>query len=410
MARTEANQLVTTDQRVATVRQCLAKNMKGIQAGLAGYMDPARFMRTILTAVQNSPALLDCRKDTLLLSVLRLAQLNLSPDPLVGHAYIIPRKGRAELQLGYRGALALAYRSKQVRAIRGNVVREGEPFRWRDGRDWILEHEPGDSFDAPLVAAWVIIETVWGGSIPKVMRRKEVMAHKARSANVQSAAERGKETPWDTDEAAMWLKTCFAAAAKHGPFEGAEAAAFSLDREGEEGRGQPDSSGVLIDADFSVEGEDQPDNGRPKGALDQFKAAHRVQDPPEPQQEPSSGQDLPDGPAVGLSGSGAVLPPEEEGVSVQQGGGATSETAIPSAEPLTDAAPEVAQEPPGPPQPRRLAKEARARIYQFAGERGLDSVALERVIGKPIDQTDLDELAILGKIRSWKSPAKGKRS
>lgn len=150
-------------------------------------------------------------------------------------------------------------------------------------------------------------------------------------------------------------------------------------------------------------------------SLREFDPANSEPVPPEPE---TPGLDPSDGPAE-VSGSGVVLPSQEEGISVEQGGEVPSTTrSAPVAEradtargpALTDAAPEVAQEPPGPPQPRRLAKEARARIYQFAGERGLDSVELERVIGKPIDQTDLDELAILGKIRSWKSPAKGKRS
>ena len=58
------------------------------------------------------------------------------PGPSLGQAWMIPRKGQAEFQLGYKGVLNLAYRSPLIAAVRYGVVRKGDEFQWVDGRDW----------------------------------------------------------------------------------------------------------------------------------------------------------------------------------------------------------------------------------------------------------------------------------
>ena len=269
MSTTEAGQLVPADQRLQTVRQMLAANQKGLAALLGKTVAPERFCRMVLTLCQNNPKLLDCDRNSLALSVLRIAQLNLSPDPTLGQAWLIPRKGKADFQLGFRGALALAYRSPLVKAIRYNVVRKGDHFVWTDGRNWTLEHQPSDqgwpeTFE-DILAAWVVIETVNGGAIPRVMFSAEIARHRNRSQAVQA----GGMTPWKTDPAPMALKVVLDDACLRGPFEGEIGRAIALDRRGELGLGQPDD-GTLDVADFKI-----VNGGDGKaGKVDAFKAAH----------------------------------------------------------------------------------------------------------------------------------------
>jgi recombination protein RecT len=252
MAVSPSSQLVSIDEAVLPVRRMLAKNMTGISAAL-GKAEPS----------------------SLLLAVMRVAHLQLYPDPILGQAYIIPRKGKAEVQLGYKGTLALAYRSPLVSAVRYGVVGPDDHFVFRDGRSWVLEHEPcedgwPESMDQ-VRAAWAIIELRSGGAIPRVMYRAEIIRHKERG--------QGSQPAWQTDPSPMSVKTVLADACRRGPFEGEIGRAFALDHLGEIGKGQPpttDDERAIIEL--------QPEEGGP-GAKpsDRFKAAHR--------QPPAVGED-----------------------------------------------------------------------------------------------------------------------
>jgi len=213
------------------VKRTLANNLKTVNALLAGYTTPERFMGGIVTAMQINPDLALCSPQSVLLASLRVAQLRLSPDPALGQAYLIPRDGRAEFQLGYRGTLQLLYRSPIVRNVRYNVVRRGDRFRWIDGASWVLEHEPGTegwptTWDE-LIAAWAIIELTNGGQIPRVMYADEIRRHKERG--------RGKQPAWQTDLGAMAAKTVLGDVARRGPLDGESLLGVNLDHQGEAG-------------------------------------------------------------------------------------------------------------------------------------------------------------------------------
>lgn len=274
MAVSPSNQLVGIDEAVLPVRRMLAKNMTGISAALGSYMAPERFLAAVVAYCRVNPDLADPRKaepSSLLLAVMRVAHLQLYPDPILGQAYIIPRKGKAEVQLGYKGVVALSYRSPLVSAVRYGVVGPDDHFVFRDGRSWVLEHEPcedgwPENMDQ-VRAAWAIIELRSGGAIPRVMYRAEILRHKERG--------QGSQPAWQTDPSPMSVKTVLADACRRGPFEGEIGRAFALDHLGEIGKGQPpttDDERAIIEL--------QPEEGGPGSKpSDRFKAAHRQ--PPE---------------------------------------------------------------------------------------------------------------------------------
>lgn len=269
MAVSPSNQIVPIDQALAPVRGMLAKNMKGIGAALGNYMAPERFLSAVMTLCRHNPDLADPRKASpasLLLSVLRVAHLQLSPDPALGQAWIIPRKGKAEFQLGYKGAIALAYRSPLVAAVRYGVVGQDDHFVWRDGKDWRLEHEPTDegwpeTMDR-IRAAWAIIDLRSGYPLPRVMGLPEILRHKERGSGSQPA--------WQTDPAAMAVKTVLGDACRRGPFEGEIGRAFILDHLGEIGKGQPPAT---AEEESLIDLEPMPGEGDKPSDL--FKRAHR---------------------------------------------------------------------------------------------------------------------------------------
>jgi phage RecT family recombinase len=240
-----ADNLQTMPPRgLPAVKKLLNGNMRTVEALLNGFTSPQRFLGGIVTAMQVNPALQQCVPESVLLAALRIAQLRLSPDPALGQAWLIPRDRKdersntwssfAEFQLGYRGTLALLYRSPRVASVRYSVVRRGDAFRFVDGAKWILEHTPSaegwpETMDL-LEGAWAIIELNNGRMIPRYMPKAEILRHKARG--------KGRQPAWDTDPAAMSVKTVLNDIGKRGPLEGEGLLAVNLDETGEHDLGQ----------------------------------------------------------------------------------------------------------------------------------------------------------------------------
>ena len=84
---------------------------------IVGGKDSARFISSIISAVQTTPALQECTNPSILSAALLGQALNLSPSPQLGQYYMVPfdnrKKGckEAQFQLGYKGYLQLAERS-----------------------------------------------------------------------------------------------------------------------------------------------------------------------------------------------------------------------------------------------------------------------------------------------------------
>lgn len=171
----------------------------------ADIMAPDRFARAVVSLCQRAPALFDVNRATLLGAVLQCAHLGLDVDPTLGQAYVIPYKTKggaiAQLQIGYRGFLSLAWRSAKIEDVSADVVREGDDFDWEQGTKPFLRHRPRAKLAAPITHAWAAATAV-GARKPmfKVLTIEEVNAVRARSRAKDSG-------PWVSDFAAMAQKT-----------------------------------------------------------------------------------------------------------------------------------------------------------------------------------------------------------
>lgn len=91
-----------------------------------------RFISSIVSAVQTTPALQECTNQSILSAALLGEALNLSPSPQLGHYYMVPfddkNKGCkvAQFQLGYKGYIQLAIRSGQYKKLNVLAIKEGE--------------------------------------------------------------------------------------------------------------------------------------------------------------------------------------------------------------------------------------------------------------------------------------------
>lgn len=108
---------------------------KQINQVVGGKRGP-RFISSIVSAVQNTPALKECTSPSIVNAALLGEALNLSPSPQLGQFYMVPfensRTGvkEAQFQLGYKGYIQLAIRSGQYKKLNVLSIKEGELIRF----------------------------------------------------------------------------------------------------------------------------------------------------------------------------------------------------------------------------------------------------------------------------------------
>lgn len=87
-------------------------------------------LTSIVTLASNTPALMECEPRSVYAACLTAAALSLSINPNIGQAYVLPYKNKgvmqAQLQIGYKGFVALALRTGKYKNLGAKEVREGQ--------------------------------------------------------------------------------------------------------------------------------------------------------------------------------------------------------------------------------------------------------------------------------------------
>lgn len=86
----------------------------------------AGFMSSIIAVTNNNNHLMKADPSTVIGAAAQAAMLDLPINQSLGFAYILPYKGAAQFQLGYKGYIQLAQRSGQYVDIGAKTVYEGE--------------------------------------------------------------------------------------------------------------------------------------------------------------------------------------------------------------------------------------------------------------------------------------------
>jgi recombination protein RecT len=206
----QPNTQLSTDRR-ATIRTLLSKQEGEIKKVLPSIMTPERFIRVAITTISKNPALLECTDISLLGCFMDAAQLGLEVDNVMGRAYLVPYKTTCTLIIGYKGLIALAYRSDKVDSIMAQVVYEHDDFSVSWGVRDILHHTPKLSNRGKPIAAWAKVH-LKGSDHPTfdVMSAAEIDAIRKRS----KASGNG---PWVSDPMEMWRKTVLRRLSKYVP-------------------------------------------------------------------------------------------------------------------------------------------------------------------------------------------------
>lgn len=103
---------------------------------VVGGKNGTRFISSIVSAVQTTPALQECSNSSILSAALLGEALNLSPSPQLGQYYLVPFENKqkkskeAQFQLGYKGYIQLAIRSGYYKKLNVLPIKEGELIRY----------------------------------------------------------------------------------------------------------------------------------------------------------------------------------------------------------------------------------------------------------------------------------------
>ena len=240
--------LMTLNQKLATpgaglskmeFKTVLDKFKVEITAALPVHLkkNADKYARQALTLFSQNPKLQQCTGVTILSALMTATGLGLDLTPQLGQCFIIPYENRkkdgnswatvmeAQFQLGYRGAIALAQRSGELKRITAEVVYEKDHFRYSKGLDPVLEHEPSEEEDpGPIKYVYAVANFKNGGYAFEVWPVAKVIAHaKKFSKSYYKKDYKTKQTventnsPWHTDFESMAKKTLIMAIWKYLP-------------------------------------------------------------------------------------------------------------------------------------------------------------------------------------------------
>jgi len=215
---TVANKSAAPATKKKGLRDLLDTYMPAVKAALPAVMTPERFLRIAQSALSSSPALQSSTPMSFLGAMMTAAQLGLEPNTPLGQAYIIPYKNKgvmeAQFQLGYRGLIALAYRSGQVTSIQAEVVYENDDFEYELGLEPKLKHRPAKSNRGQPVMYYAVWKTKDGATGFAVMSVDDIKVHAQRFSK---AVAQGRQSPWDSNFDEMAKKTVLKKALKYAP-------------------------------------------------------------------------------------------------------------------------------------------------------------------------------------------------
>lgn len=205
-----AKRQTKTGMAAYLTQDAVKKQINSVVGGKNG----TRFISSIVSAVQTTPALQECTNPSILSAALLGEALNLSPSPQLGQFYLVPfdnkKKGckEAQFQLGYKGYIQLAIRSGQYKKLNVLAIKEGELVRFDPLNEEIevnLIDDEEAREEAKTIGYYAMFEYTNGFRKAMYWSKKKMEAH-ALKYSKGYAAKKGY-TFWEKDFDGMAYKT-----------------------------------------------------------------------------------------------------------------------------------------------------------------------------------------------------------
>jgi recombination protein RecT len=307
------------------VRAALERMKPQIELALPRHLTVDRLLRVAMTAVQNTPKLLDCDRTSLYSAIMTCAQLGLEPDGILGQAYLVPFAGRVTFIPGYKGLISLARNSGDVTSIAAHEVRDEDVFKF----DFASGEPPSHTFDirkprGDVIAFYAIARFTDGSFYWDLMTLEEVNRIRDGSPGYQYAVSSARrknatpEGPWIDHYVEMGKKTVIRRIAKYLPLSVQKAAALA-DAYDSGKHAKIDTHGDLV-IDGTAEHVDPDEDeqpSQPQGDGQPAEQKRRGRPPKNAQQQPAQATQLDQ-----QQGSGDPAQSEDHRDVAPEGGGA----------------------------------------------------------------------------------------
>lgn len=184
-----------------------------------------KYARVAMTLYRNNDKLQQCDGMSVLSSIMTASALGLDLTPQLGQCYVLPyyskrqRGFQAQFQIGYRGAVALAYRSDQVLRFQGEIQRKGDAFDYELGINARLSHRPGSWLDRgdglpPIEHVYAVANLRNGGYAFRVWTAEMVVEHAKRFSKDYYKYRENPRDPLIENPNSIWAKDFDAMARK----------------------------------------------------------------------------------------------------------------------------------------------------------------------------------------------------
>lgn len=216
-------------QKQPTLKNLIVKMEGQIAKALPKTITPERFIRIIFTAISKNPDLEKCTPNSFLGAMMQSAQLGLEPNTPLGQAYLIPFKNKGvmevQFQIGYKGAMDLAYRSEKIKDIYAQCVYENDEFEYELGLNPVLKHKPALKNRGEVILYYAVFHTTSGGYGFEVMSKEDIINH----AKKTSQSFGSSYSPWNKYFDEMAKKTVLKRVLKYAPIASDFAMAINSD-------------------------------------------------------------------------------------------------------------------------------------------------------------------------------------
>lgn len=175
------------------VRKSLTLMESQFKAALPSHIDPKKFIRTVLTAVQTNPQILEANRTSLYASCMKAASDGLICDGR--EAALVVYNSKQGKQVNYlpmvAGILKKVRNSGELLSLTAQIVYEHDKFDyWLDDQGEHLEHRPQMFGDRKgMLGAYAIARTKDGGTFIEVMTSDQIDA-------VRKASRASESGPW----------------------------------------------------------------------------------------------------------------------------------------------------------------------------------------------------------------------
>jgi recombination protein RecT len=194
---------VARHNQFAELRAQLDRQLSQFAAVLPAHIPAERFARVILTAVQNTPELLDCDRRSLLNSCMRAAQDGLMPDGRLG-AMVVYKDRRRNIKTVQWLPMIAGLRQKvrnsgEISDWHVSIVHENDNWDYEEGDRPHILHKPVRGDRGGIIAAYSIAHFRTGE-----ISREWMWIEELDKVRAVSKAERG---PWQDWPEEMYKKT-----------------------------------------------------------------------------------------------------------------------------------------------------------------------------------------------------------